>query len=216
MIFKTYNCYKLEHPEFCITCDPNIIPDIDADWILNFLEGEVKRGVKFTTNETIQIGGTINQFKMMEDRHLHVLEPDFKSVPIIFIDSTTSTLKYLRQQKDIAHSIRKNIEVSYVSILKSIAVGKTYKNATSFFLSREETEDSFSGYFFRNLQTDNDEYTLVSLYEFACNRPDLVKFLGLPSQYGVHKILGDDFRIINEERDVPLRPGSFLDLINRS
>lgn len=217
MLFTTKNCHNFDHPELHFTCDANIIPSNDVEWMLNFLEIEVKNGIKFKTNETIQIGWMVNQFKLLDDLHLHVLEPDFKNSPILFVDSMTNTLKHLRQQKDVVESIDDDIEVSYTSIISSIVIGETYKNAKSAFLSREESDNSFSGWFFRNLEAeDKEKYTLISLYEFACHRPELVKFLGLPCQYGVHMRSGDNFRIISGEREIPLRSGSFLDRLNNT
>jgi hypothetical protein len=214
MLFKTKKCREFEHPEFCIKCNMDVISSCDIEWILSFLENEVKRGIRFKTDETIQIGWMLDLFKLMDDGYLHILEPDFNSLPIIFIDSMTNTLKQLRQQKDIVESIDDDIDISFTSIVNSMAVCETYKNAKNAFLSREEPENSFSGWFFRNLESDDEEYSLISLYDFACHRPDLVKFLGLPSQYGVQTCPDNGFRIINEEREVPLKAGSFLDQIN--
>lgn len=218
MLFKTKNCHQFDHPELCFSCEDSNIPSSDITWLLNFLESEVKRGVRFNANETIQIGWMLNQFQHREDGYLHIVEPDFKKMPIFFIDSLRNTLKHLRMQKDIVDSIEDNNEVSYPSILNSIVVAKNYKTADKFFLSREELEGSFSGWFFIDLEDEEQEKCeLVSLYEFSCHRPDLIMFLGLPAQYGIHKHSGDEFIIVNNgEHEISLKAGSFLDLINKS
>ena len=216
MLFKTKNCHKLDRPEICFICEPKVIPHDDINYLINFFEDEVKQGIIFKTNETIQIGWMINQFQLMEDGYLHVLEPNFKDLPIVFINSMTNTLRHLRQQKDIVESINHDLEVSYTSIRSSIVVCPTYQKATSIYLVREKPDNNFSGWFFRDLDSEDEEnYSLISLYEFACQRPDLVKFIGIPPGYGMHMRPGDKFRIITGEREVVIKPGSFLDEINR-
>ena len=217
MLFKTKSCHKFNHPEFCVICDTQVIPHNDIKYLINFFEDEVKKGIRFKTNETIQIGWMVNQLKLMDDQYLHVLEPNLKDLPISFIDSVTNTLRHLRQQKDVVESINEDLEVSYTSIRSSIVVCPTYQKATSIYLVREKAENNFSGWFFRDLDSEDQEnYRPISLYEFACHRPDLVKFMGIPPEYGMHVRPGDNFRIIFGEREIFPKPGSFLDQINRT
>jgi hypothetical protein len=215
MLVKTTKCHEFGHPELCFEYDPEIIHDPDINFLRNFFEYKVESGVIFKTDETIQIGWMLCKFQLREDGCLYILEPDFESFPIVFVDSVTNTLRHLRQQKDAVESIYGNVELTFPSILGSICVSKTYKNATSAFLSREAPEDRFSGWFIQDLESGGDEgYELISLYDFACNRPDLVKFLAFPPQYGVQICPENGFIVITEDRDVSLIKGSFLDLIN--
>lgn len=216
MLFKTTNCHQYNHPELCFNCDTGRIPEPNLRWLIQYLETEVARGIHFQDRSTIKLGWMPNRFEIMSDRCLHLTEPDFQGLPLEFTDSVTNTLQHLRQQQDIVESCLDDPEVDYPEISSAIIICKTYINASNLFLSREPVKTSLSGWFFRDLDDDNQaDYTVTSLYEFACNRPDLVKFLALPVGYGVYMTAEDKIRIIKDEAEIAIAPGSLLDNINQ-
>jgi hypothetical protein len=216
MHFKTANCQKYNHPEFFFSCDTQIILQIDVDWLIGFLEGEVQKGIKFSDGETMQLGWMLTKLQLMDDGYLHILEPDMKEIPIQFIDSVTNTLRHFRHQGDIVESCYGRSQVNYPSIRAGIIVCNSYPQSQNVYMSKAQPEGNMSGLFFRDLGNDNEnDYITVSLYEFACNRPDFIKFLALPIGSGVHKSSGDIIRVIDADQEIPIKSDSFLDQLNR-
>ena len=216
MLFKTTNCHQYNHPELCFNCDTGEIPEPNLRWLIQYLETQVAQGICFKNRSTIKLGWMPNRFELMPDGCLHLIEPDFRGLPLEFTDSVTNTLKHLHQQQDIVESCLDAPEIDYPDISSAIIVCKSYTYVSNLFLSREPVKTSLSGWFFRDLDDDNQEnYTVISLYEFACNRPDLVRFLGLPVGYGVYMTAEDKIRIIKDRVEVAIAPDSWLDIINQ-
>lgn len=197
MLFKTTNCHQYNHPELCFNADTGEIPEPNLRWLIQYLETEVARGIGFHNQSTLQLGWMPNRFELMDDGCLHLIEPDFKGLPLKFTDTITNTLKHLCQQQDIINSCEDVSEADYPEINSAIIICKTYTQATNILLSREPVKNSLSGWFFRDLDNDNQaDYTVTSLYEFACNRPDLIKYLALPVDYSVYMTAQKESQII--------------------
>ena len=216
MLFKTTNCYRYNHPELCFNGDTGEIPEPNLRWLIQYLETEVARGVRFQNQSTLKLGWMPNRFELMDDGCLYLTEPDFKGLPLEFTDTVTNTLKHLRQQQDIIDSCGDAPEADYPEISSAIIICKTYAEAANIFLSREAVKTSLSGWFFRDLDNDNQaDYTVTSLYEFACNRPDLIRYLALPVGYGVYIKAKEEIKIIKDRTPIAIVPDSWLDKINQ-
>jgi hypothetical protein len=79
--------------------------DPDINWLLTFLSKNVASGIRYNSEELIQIGWMILKVQTNEEGTLSLLEPDFCEIPIKFVDSVTQTLVHLRLQKSVAESI---------------------------------------------------------------------------------------------------------------
>lgn len=216
MLFKTTKCHQYNHPELCFNGDPGEIPEPNLRWLIEYLETQVAQGLRFYEQSTLQLGWIPNRFELMDDGCLHLTEPDFKGIPLEFTDTITNTLKHLSQQQDIINSCEDLPEADYPKISSAIIICKTYAQATNIFLSREPVKTSLSGWFFRDLDNDNQEdYTVISLYEFACNRPDLIRYLALPVGYGVYITAQEEIKIIKDRMPIAIAPDSWLGKINQ-
>jgi hypothetical protein len=158
MHFKTANCQKYNHSEFFFSCDTQIILQIDVDWLISFLEGEVQKGIKFSDGETMQLGWMLTKLQLMDDGYLHILEPDMKEIPIQFIDSVTNTLRHFRHQGDIVESCYERSQVNYPSIRAGIIVCNSYPQSQNVYMSKAQPEGNMSGLFFRDLGNDNQYF----------------------------------------------------------
>lgn len=100
---RTSRCKEYDHPEFLLTYDSTILEEW-VDWFLNYLEEAVADGSVFKAEETIQVGWMIARFKEQQGELL-VEEPDFKSMPINWVNSVSNTLKHLNIMKYAAESV---------------------------------------------------------------------------------------------------------------
>lgn len=150
-----------------------------------FFERRVADGERFHAGETVQIGWMLTKLEAGEDSLLCVAEPDMKAIPIKFVDSVDSTLKHLRNQKDVVESIAPIRNPDFPSLQQSAVVHIRYKSASRLFLTRNPPHETDSGW---SLTDPCDEvhaqypspYLRISLYQLGVDRPDLIKFLAFP------------------------------------
>jgi len=122
----------------------------------------------------------------------------------------------LRRQKDVADSIGNHIELDYPSVQQTIAVAKTYAASNSVMLERMVANDEQSGWWL-HLQGESkpEDYQSISLFQFAVECPDLVKFLALPTGFKVEVVENAPIRIFKNNEEVQIRERSFLADYNR-
>jgi|SRR5215467_13162635 len=92
------------HREIVIGFDEAIALERDAEWLVCFLESSVAQGRKYEPGQTLQIGWTVTKIEQAGAKLLRLVEPDLGTIPIAFVDSVTTTLADLRQQKDVVES----------------------------------------------------------------------------------------------------------------
>lgn len=220
MKFNTNKCARYGHPELVFNCDVKRVPEIDVLQFIDYLENEVKNGVIFKEGETMQVGWMITEFSQDSDtkEKLHILEPNMIDIPMVFIESLTSTLLHLRIQKDVVESC--NLELCFPNIYESVYVIQDYKFLNDMYLQRLSPEENFSGWFVHSTIDEGDTINfdrckLISLYELACNRPDLIKFLALPQGCEVHIVKSGAIHILESGKEIKFQPNSFLDQLNK-
>ncbi|WP_157687118.1 immunity protein Imm33 domain-containing protein [Burkholderia lata] len=192
---------------------------MDIGWLLQFLEQSVAGGERFRAGETLQIGWMVTMLEAAEEGALRIMEPDMRAIPIEFIDSVDSTLKHLRNQRDMAASVAPAQEPDFPSLLQSAVVHVDYKGAGSVLLTRYPARETDSGW---TLTDPDDEagsqdpsrYVKISLYQLGVNRPDLIQFLALPSGLQV-VVAGSTIRVMDAGGEIQPAPGSYLDALNR-
>lgn len=165
----------------------------------------------------MQIGFIVTQFSMLDDGRLILEEPDMASFPIKHIPTLNYTFKTLRSQKDVVESIDQNVSLNFSSILQAIAVHKNYKSSTLVMLERFDPEEPQSGWWI-NVPGDSsaEDYMLISLYQLALDRPDLVHFLALPVGFKVYDEKAGTFKLEQGGSEIKIRTGSYLyELLNK-
>lgn len=206
---------KLNHPNIVVRVSKASILSIDVNKILDGFEDEIKNGVKYKAGETIQLGFTLNQFSELEDGRLLLEEPDMVSLPIKFVPSMNFTFQTLRNQKDVVESIS-NVNLTFPTLRQAIAVHKDYKVSKAVMLERIAPEDGQSGWWL-HVQGDSvaEDFSLISLYEFAMGRPDLVKFLALPVGAKAYQIDGAPIQVSINDVEVMFEKGSYISELNK-
>jgi len=201
-------------PPIVINITDNTIPSNDVTAVLRGLEHQIKGGTRFKDGETLQLGFMVNQFSLMDDGRLRLEEPDMKSVPVKFLPTMNYTFKTLRAQKDIVESIG-STQLSYPSVQQAIAIHKDFKTASAVLLERVAPEESQSGWWVHVRNSQPEDYSLTSIFQFALERPDLVKFLALPVGAKIYIIKGSPIKIFIDDKEVEILTGSFLAELNK-
>lgn len=210
---QTSKCHAFGHREFLLTYDTSAVVQPDASWLLAHLENEVAAGTAFSPGQTLRIGWMITQIAEAghDSRLLAVNEPDFRGLPLVWVEGVTSTLAHLRAQTSAVESCEASFEISFADIRQS-AVCCTGVDATGFHLERFEEGPRDSGWLIGCSKTHQHELRRISLYELACRHPFLVDFLALPSGIEVYLERGTPLQLQYRQSPVGIRAGSYLDL----
>ncbi|HEV2696301.1 MAG TPA: hypothetical protein VG347_25680 [Verrucomicrobiae bacterium] len=185
------------------------------EWLLKWIESGVVGGRRFRPEQKVQIGWSWLEVRQRSDGTLAFFEPDFKSMPLKFIDSVTNTLLHLMLQKYVAESLGLEGEITIPPLVHSAIVCDVFGSTKGFIMSRVAPNASDSGWFFGcdNESHDHDSSAVlrrVSLYEAAvCKDDRIISFLGLPSDITV-EFDGDAPCFSWKSHKIPIRPGSYL------
>lgn len=184
-------------------------------WFLGWIEDEVARGKRFLPDQTIQVGWSILKVLKREDGTLGFLEPNFRSMPVKFVDSVSTTLLHLLIQKSVAESLGVEAELAIPSLRDSATVCTGFGSTSGFIMSRIETKPGDSGWFFGCNNPDHnhqspDVLRSISVYEAATlNDERVIQFLGLPQDTFIG--VGDGAPcFFRGEVELSIRPGSYL------
>jgi len=179
------------------------------------LESEVASGRRFLPEQTVQVGWSVLEVRQRTDGTLALFEPDFRSMPVRFVDGVSSTLLHLVLQKSAAESLGLVDEIALPSLRDSAIICTEFGSTEGFIMSRVTPKPTDSGWFFgcENVAHDHqspDGLRRVSLYE-AVTRHDerTVPFLALPPDTFVG--FGGAVPYFSRgETELAIRPGSYL------
>jgi hypothetical protein len=132
----TGNCSKHGHPEFTLICDDESVFESQMKWLLDWLEEEVLHGKQFLPDQTVQVGWSLLEVKRRTDETLALFEPDFKSMPIIFVDNVSRTLSHLLIQKSVNESLGLENEICFPWLLHSAIVCTDFRAGKGLHMSR--------------------------------------------------------------------------------
>jgi hypothetical protein len=209
----TKNCAEYDHPEFSVNADPNLPEQLNS--FLAWLENEVAVGKQFLPDQTVQVGWSMLKIFQREDGTLGLLEPDFKSLPTVFVDSIANTLLHMLQQKSVVESLGLEARLDIPLLTKSAVICNNFGKSTEIFLSRTSSVGFDSGWFLGCFSPSHDHQSgenlgRISLYEAAVRLDErIVPYLGLPS--GLEIVIGDSApRFSFRGKNVPVKPNSYL------
>ncbi|MEM9103823.1 MAG: hypothetical protein AAGB12_16060, partial [Pseudomonadota bacterium] len=149
---------------------------------------------------------------------LRIIEPDFQGLPINFIPSVNHTLKHYRQHLDTVASLKPQLELEMPSVRDSIIVSKNFASSPNLRIWHETPQEAHeSGWFCKDLTVgDDDTYEQLSLYEFACLQPSLIKYLALPVYCEVTWESGRTMDVRYKNQALNIVTDSYLAAINQS
>jgi hypothetical protein len=208
-------CSNFGHREFRIRGDSPALT-ADAVWLIEFLESSVANGTCFRPGETIQIGWMVNLIEEDGADLLTFSEPDFQHFPIKFSRSVTNTLFHLRIQKDTADSLGLLDLLAIPSIRDAASVTEDFPRSAQVHLSRNEPAGLHSGWIVEAVETDQGKEgeprasKLISLYELAMARSDVIPYLGLPPSIRVLRAGSSKPKVFLNDDEIHIAPKSFL------
>jgi hypothetical protein len=213
---QTTNCGKFGHPEFRLIIDKAKVPVAeDLKWLVNWLEQSVAEGERYAPEQTCQIGWMVTKVGLGEDGLLTLWEPDLRAMPVVWVESVSSTLAHLRLQKDVVESVLAASALTFPSMRQSAIICTRLGNRDHLVLERTQPKAADSGWFFGCRDKDHDhndatELRCVSLYEAAVSyAPQIIPYLALPP--GVLIALENDApAIFHNGEALDFLKGSFL------
>jgi hypothetical protein len=151
-----------------------------ADWLLGYFENEIRKGVVFRADQTVQIGWSIVLLKPSADGTLELFEPRLGAMPIAWVRGANGTYRQLMLQNEICR--RMGVEPDYPSMLQSGVVSPDFfACGGKFEMSRDPPQGNDSGWVFREAGYAGSEGRLCSLFEIASAVPQVLMLLPLPA-----------------------------------
>lgn len=214
------NCPLLGQPEFRICWTSPSIPIEDVEWLKGHLEERVRAGEIFKNGDSFQIGWMVARIREGEAGTLEFEEPTFDSMPIRWERTLDRSLRDLRRQKDVVESFQPILELAYPSMLQAAKVCKGHSRGGPVIIERGQPHQRFSGWFLTCAAEGHSHepaaLDLMSLYEAAMKRPDLVPYFALPPGCA-GRIAQGDIELYRHDTKLTVRSGSYLGkLLERS
>ena len=150
-----------------------------AEWILSEIENQIRFGVVFHADETIQIGWMTLKIAAKVDGGLEILQPEFGSMPVRWVRGANNAIRDITIQKEVSDQI--GTPADYPSMRQSAVISPDFLGEhREFELSRDVPEGNDSGWVFREGRYGGADGTLSSLYQIAITVPAIIPFLALP------------------------------------
>jgi hypothetical protein len=144
-----------------------------AEWLVEYFESQVANGARFKAEETVQLGWGVLRLAECDDGELVVTEPDFRSMPIQWVEGAQQTMRHLTLQRHVCSLVR--AEPQFRSLLESGLASPSFQSGSDFTMWREADD-----WLFRALEDDGTQAERHSLYAIAIQRPAVIPFLALP------------------------------------
>jgi len=182
-------------------------------WLIGWLEERVLGGEVFRPGESLQVGWMYDKIVSRSDGTLGIVEPDFKTVPVAWVEGVALTLRHIWFQKEVAASVA--LAPSFPSYRQSAIVCSRLRGASAVMMHREEPSDVDSGWFIGCYDDDHDhqdpaELLSVSLFEAAVSWDQrFIAYLALPA--GCYVVAGQGPPSISmHDKPLQVAPRSLL------
>ncbi len=163
------------HPDVIIQVDPQW--SRLADWLPNYFADEVRRGVRFEAEQTIQLGWSLLKLEQTDDGDLLALEPDFETMPVRWVCGVSRAVRLLALQRAVCEECQ--VEPDFPSMRQATSLPEEVPLAEQFTMARLESQGNISGWIIH--EGRDAAMRLVSLYEVALTNKAIVPFLALPA-----------------------------------
>jgi hypothetical protein len=163
------------HPDVIVGVDPRWSKL--ADWLPSYFAAEVRNGVRFAPEQTVQIGWSFLKLAATPDGDLAAFEPDFETMPVHWVEGVSRSVRLLAVQRAVCDHCQ--VDPVFPSILQPAFSAEVMPGAHQFTLVRSEAEGNHSGWTFHG--RSDAGMRLLSLYEAATINRAIVPFLALPA-----------------------------------
>lgn len=202
---------RYHHPNIVVSLDENL--KFAAPSIRSYFEDQIRQGVVFRTGQTAQIGWMIVMLKADSEGDLEILEPHFGGVPITWVRGVSNAYRQLIVQKTVCE--KAGVEPTFPSLMQSGVASLEFASARSFRMYRTEAAGNDSGWMFVGEGSGGEGGKLMSLFEIASNRPEVIPFLALPAGATVVRT-GERIRIEIDGKVVDSDSNDFLGRLLKS
>lgn len=212
--FRTSECHQFGQPEFRFKVDDTRVLEIDIQWFIKTLHEWIAHGERFRDSETVQLGWGLLKVHANPDGSLALLEPDYSSMPVNWVDTITQTLRDLRTQKDVCESYFEPDETTFPSFREHCIACSRLKDSPRIIMERVAATSPDSGWFIgcRHEEHDHnnaDQLRRVSLYEAVLENPRARKFVALPPGT-LLEADDEDIRLYHADALVNPKRGSYV------
>lgn len=189
---------------------PDLVSDFFADW----LTGYINDGAEFSDGQTLQFG--YSQFMCdVSARILRLRSPDFRSMPIEWVDDLGPALQIFAAHKYAPETFGFTPDVP--ALHDFALIGDRFDERPTFIdrMEPDESKPNDSGWFIGSGaddvdNNDPDGLRLMSLYEAMLHVPHVTRFLPLP--VGCQVMFSDELPVIFRNREeLQIPKGSYLD-----
>jgi len=189
---------------------PDFIVESFTDWLSDY----IVNGAEFTDGQTLQYGYTLLTCHV-QSRVLRLLAPDFRSMPIKWIDNLGLTFRIIAAHKYTPETFGFTPDIP--TLRNSAIVGKRFDEMPMFAnrLSPVESNPNDSGWFIGSTRDDVDNndpehLRVISLYEAMLAVPHMLDFLSLPVGCQV-VFTGGNPVVLRDYEELEIPKGSYLD-----
>jgi hypothetical protein len=196
---------------FSYEFDEKVVPQQIGE---GFADGFEEMG--FKAGQTVQFGWMIlNVVAGPQGLELH--EPDMSGVlPVRYVPGITGTILDTMRQRYVTDSVGLTDRLKFPSIVQSVIVCTGLKKGEGLFVTRPDPPDGHaSGWVSCCVQEKHDhnnpqELKLISLYDLACQHPEVVEFLGMPVGSMIVLRKGERPELSMDGQALAWAPGSYL------
>ena len=163
------------HPDIIVRVDPRWSGL--ADFLPNYFADEVRSGVRFVADQTVQVGWSLLKLAATPDGNLSAFEADFETMPVRWVEGVNRTVRSLAAQRAVCDAC--GVEPAFPSMVQPASAPDPMPAANDLRMVRSEAQGNHSGWTFHG-RTDA-AIRLLSLYEAALLSRSIVPFLALPA-----------------------------------
>jgi len=211
----TSHCRKHNHLEITLVCEDAPFLASGFQWLLGWIESEVASGKRFLPDQNVQVGWSLLNVRQREDGTLGFFEPDFKSMPVVFVDNVSNTLLHLLLQKSVNESLGLENELVLLPLSHTGIICTRFRKRGDMVLTRQLPKQNDSGWFFGCFSSDHDHQAVeslqrMSLYEAAVALDDrIIPYLALPA--GIQVLINSSGpRFLRNGKELSIKPNSYL------
>ncbi|MEQ1725392.1 MAG: hypothetical protein ABL882_05650 [Sphingopyxis sp.] len=162
------------HPDVNLPVDPEL--SRLAAWLPNYFADEVRKGIRFEAEQTIQLGWSLLKLGSTTDGNLIALEPDYETMPVRWVLGVSRTIRLLALQRAVCDECQ--VEPNFPSIQHAASLPEMVPPADHFTMVRTDPQGNLSGW---TIHEGRDvAMRLMSLYEVAIFNRAIIPLLALP------------------------------------
>lgn len=186
-------------------------PDFVVEWFADWLTTYINDGATMKDGQTLQCG-FVTLKCCVQNRHLSLLCPDFKEMPIRWIDELGKSLGIITAHKYTPESVGL---IPDIPSLQQTAITGERLTEIPMFANRSTpsgANPNDSGWFVGNQDADNNDpatLQVMSLYELVLKVPRVLQFLSLPVGCQVVFSAGTPI-LLKDDKKVAVPPDSYL------